>query len=286
MAPYDLGRESVGSGRGPEALVGGGAVKALATRGREVTVTTATRDAPFTDELGAVVDVDRVVAGIVATARRSGSLPLVAAGNCNVSLGVHAGLAAAAPGDPPAVIWLDAHGDFNTPETTPTGYLDGMPLAMLTGRAHREVWAALGAAPLDERLVLHAGGRDLDPDEAEALALSDVLVVAGGELKGHVRERLGPALDALVRRTRARAVGRPAAYLHVDIDVLDPEAAPGVTFPCPGGLALAELLASIALIRERFELRAVSLSSFTPDNDRRDLTLRAGLSVLKAAAAS
>ncbi len=285
LVPYDLGREGVGSGRGPDAYVRGRVAEALAVHGRDVTVTTARRSAAFTNELEAVIDVDTAVSDLVAAATRSGRLPVVLAGNCNVALGVHAGLATGTPDPATAVIWFDAHGDFNTPETTRTGYLDGMPLAMLTGAAHPDIWTTLGVAPLDERLALHAGGRDVDPDEAEALLLSDVITIAGADLLGHVSDRLRRTLDSLTRRMTPQVGRRPPAYLHVDIDVLDPAEAPGVTFPCPGGVRLAELLFAITMVRHRFELSALSLSSFTPQNDQDDATLRAGLTILKAAVA-
>jgi arginase len=287
--PYDLGRESVGSGRGPQAYLEGGAVTALRARGHDARVVTAQRGAPFADELGAVLDTDADVAAHVQGAAAAGRLPLVLAGNCNVTLGVHAGLTRAAVAGPHAVVWLDAHGDFNTPATTLTGYLDGMPLAMLTGRAYPDLWERLGAGPLDERLVLHVGGRDLDPAERQALEDSDVTVVDADGLGRHgLGAALRGALDALAGRAREQAfssaASRPPAHLHVDIDVLDPAAAPGVSFPAPGGLATAELIRAIALVRERFTLQALSLTSFDPARDRDGATLRAGLAVLAAVA--
>jgi arginase len=287
--PYDLGREGVGSGHGPAAYLQEGVAEALRDRGHDVTLVTAQRSAPFGDELQAVLDVNAAVAALVKDAAAKGSLPLVLAGNCNVTLGVRAGLLAAAgpsPGDL-ATVWLDAHGDFNTPETTQTGYLDGMPLAMLTGRAFPETWARLGGTPSAESLVLHAGGRDLDPAEADALAVSGLLVVSGAEIgyRG-LGEALAPALDELVKRAGGGGFGarRPHAMLHVDIDVLDPALAPAVDFPSPGGFTVAELLAAVEMAGGRFDLRAVSLTSFDPEAGDRQKTYRAGLSVLTTAA--
>ncbi|MCX6363812.1 MAG: arginase family protein [Actinobacteria bacterium] len=285
--PYDLGREGVGSGRGPAAYLKGGAAEALRARGHDVEVVTARRSAPFGSELEAVLDVDAAVAALVAVAAADGRLPLVLAGNCNVTLGVRAGLlAAGVDGDPAqgrlTTIWLDAHGDFNTPETTATGYLDGMPLAMLTGRAFPETWVSLGGQPQSETLTLHAGGRDLDPAEADALAASRVTVVSGAEVRARgLGEALAPALDELAGHA---GTGRPPAYLHVDIDVLDPSVAPAVGFPSLGGLTLAELLAALEMTGARFELRALSLTSFAPESAVGGSTLECGITVLAAAA--
>ncbi len=291
--PYDLGREGVGSGRGPTAYLEGGAAAALRDRGHDVEVVTARRNAPFSSELEAVLDVDAVVAALVAVAAEGGRLPLVLAGNCNVTLGVRAGLLAArVDGDRVhgrlSTIWLDAHGDFNTPETSETGYLDGMPLAMLTGRAFPEAWARLGGEPQGESLTVHAGGRDLDPAEAEALAASAITVVSGAQVRERgLGEALTPALDELAARAahvRRALTSRPPAHLHVDIDVLDPSVAAAVGFPSPGGFTLAELLAAIEMTGGRFELRALSLTSFAPDSAAGAGTLECGLAVMTTAA--
>jgi len=258
-----------------------------------VEVVTARRSAPFGSELEAVLDVDAAVATLVAEAAADDRLPLVLAGNCNVTLGVRTGLLAArVDGDPAhgrlATIWLDAHGDFNTPETTETGYLDGMPLAMLTGRAFPEAWVTIGGEPLDETPTLHAGGRDLDPAEADALAASRITVVSGSEVRERgLGEALAPALDELAARAadvRRVATGRPPAHLHVDIDVLDPSVAPAVGFPSPGGFTLAELLAAVEMTGGRFSLQALSLTSFTPESAAGSGTLECGLAVLATAA--
>ena len=287
--PYDLGREGVGSGHGPGAYLSEGVTEALADRGHEVVVAAARRSAPFRDELQAVLEVDGAVAALVADVVAGGRLPMVLAGNCNVTLGVRAGLLAAGGRafTELATVWLDAHGDFNTPDISETGYLDGMPLAMLTGRAFPEAWSTLGGAPAAERLVLHAGGRDIDPAEADAMTVSELLVVSGAEIgyRG-LGEALAPALDELVKRAGGGGFGarRPAAMLHVDIDVVDPALAPAVQFPSPGGLTVAELTAAVEMTGGRFDLRAVSLTSFDPEAGDRFKTFRTGLAALTTAA--
>ncbi len=285
LVPYDLGRENVGSGRGPQAYLDGGAAEALRARGHEVEVVTVRRGGAFTSELDAVLDVDAAVAAQVAAAARVGRLPLVLAGNCNVTLGVRSGLLAASSpdNDPdgPTIVWLDAHGDFNTPATTRTGYLDGMPLAMLTNRAYPTLWKRLGGAALDERLALHAGGRDLDPGEAAALSASRVIVVSGSAVRDRgLGDALRPALDELAQRTKDGRADLPSTHLHIDIDVLDPTAAPSVAFPAPGGFTLAELLAAIDMVAARFRVEALSLTSFAPGGVDDTTTRAAGLAAM------
>ncbi len=284
--PYDLGRADVGTGRGPAAYLKAGAAETLRARGHEVEIVTVRREAAFSDELQAVLEVDEAVAVAVDEALFADSFPLVVAGNCNVTLGVRAGLQRGGEGDA-ALVWLDAHGDFNTPATTETGYLDGMPLAMLCGRAYREaVEHVLEAEPLAERAIVHAGGREFDREELESLVSSHIQLVGGGELRDRgPTEALAPALDALAAETRDVS-GRgqqdvPPAHLHVDLDVLDPAAAPGVMFPSPHGLSAAQLLEALDLVRERFRLVAVTVTSLTPDRDGAGITLTAGLAVLQ-----
>ena len=284
--PYDLGRADVGSGRGPGAYLKAGAAEALRARGHEVEVVTVRRETPFDDELQAVLGVNSVLADVVERALFDDALPLVVAGNCNATLGVQAGLQRGGAVDA-ALVWLDAHGDFNTPDTTETGYLDGMPLAMLCGRAYRDAVAGgLHADALPETSVLHAGGRDFDREERSSLLASEVRVVDGDALREHgPAEAMLPALSKLARERRdAWGLDEsepPPAHLHVDLDVLDPVAAPGVTFPSPHGLSAAQLLEAIDLVRERFGLIAVTLTSFTPSRDEAGTTLAAGLAVLQ-----
>lgn len=288
--PYDLGRADVGSGRGPGVYLDAGAAEALRARGHEVDAVGVRRAAPFRNELDAVLDVDRGVAAAVAEALRDGSFPLVVAGNCNVTLGVRAGLQRGGRQEA-ALLWLDAHGDFNTPDTTESGYLDGMPLAMLCGRAHRDaVEQQLVMAPLAEAAVLHAGGRDFDRRERDSLLASAVRVIEGDELLRRAAQgALAPLLDGFAAERRAATALEPGEapplHLHVDIDVLDPSAAPGVTFPAPNGLSAGQLLELIDLVRERFDVVALTVTSFTPERDEAGTTLAAGLAVLQRVAA-
>ena len=289
LVPYDLGREEVGSGRGPQAYVAAGLPATLRTIGHNVQVVTAHRAEAFEDELSAVADVNRALSGLVADAVRGGRLPLVVAGNCNAALGVRAGLLSALPereAEHTALVWFDAHGDFNTPATSRTAYLDGMPLAMLTGRAYPEMWTRLHGRPLDERLVLHVGARDLDPEEAGELEASQIIVVTGAEIRaGGVEKALPAALDDLADRAESDLGDLPAAHLHLDIDVLDPSAAASVAFPAPGGLTLSELFMAIEMIGARFRLRALTLTSFAPQGAGDATTCAAGTAALLTATA-
>lgn len=190
------------------------------------------------------------VAGAVAAA---GDLPIVVSGDCTASLGVLAGLAR--EGLDPAIVWFDAHGDFNTDETTPSGYLGGMPLAIAVGRGDLTVPRALGLRAIDERRAILVDARDLDPLEREALDRSQV------------RRLPVSALDPAAQQGAEALVLPPGAiYLHLDLDVLDPPELPGLRFPVAGGVRRDELARAVAAVFASGRVAAVGLAcTWWPD---------------------
>jgi len=182
----------------------------------------------------------RDLAGMVAGEKGT---PVVISGDCMVVIGVLAGLQRR--GVDPTLLWFDAHGDFHTWETTASGFLGGMPLAMVTGRGEQTVVDAAGMKPLaDDRVVL-VDARDLDPGEDEAVAESRMQVVAVDEVPG--LEIPGPL------------------YVHVDVDVVRPEDLPGVNYPVPGGPSLTAMLSAMEHLAATGRVVAFSISSWNPD---------------------
>jgi arginase len=117
------------------------------------------------------------VAGAVAADVRAGGCPVVLTGDCSTALGIVAGLQRT--GVDPAIVWFDAHGDVQTPETSESGYLGGMPLRLLVGYRPELIAARLGLTSVPERRIVLAGTRDLDPPEASYLASSSHRPVLG-----------------------------------------------------------------------------------------------------------
>lgn len=173
---------------------------------------TALRDGPTLQRLSVLHE--PLAAAVQATVA-AGDRPVSVAGDCCAAIPVLTGLQRA--GVAPRLLWLDAHGDFNTPETTPSGFLGGMPLAMLVGRGDTTLLRALGTQPLAEADVLLWDARDLDPEEGRALADSAV---------HHCR-----SLEAVMAESLA---DRPL-HVHLDVDVLSLEDAPAMRYPVPGG---------------------------------------------------
>ena len=228
----------------------------VAQRFPELRTVVVERGEPFRDSVYASRLVNTELAVAVRDARERGELPIVVAGACDASMGTVGGV----PHDRTGIVWIDAHGDFNTPESSTSGFFGGMSVAVLTGECYRAVWAEVGdSTPIPEDRVVLVGIRDLSPQaERERLERSAVEVVPpGGDVDGAIA-RLLERIDDV--------------YLHVDLDGLDPEIAPGIVDPpVPGGLTLDELERVIRALEGR--LAAVSITTFVPEWDRDDRTL-------------
>jgi arginase len=181
----------------------------------------------------------RALAGVVAGAAR----PLLLSGDCPAGLGVAAGLQRRHPEI--AVVWLDAHGDFNTPDITISGYLGGMPLAMLAGRAPGLFAGPLGLRPVPEHSIVLADARDLDPAERDALAASQVRRIPA------TLSAFGAALSGLR--------GLPV-YLHVDVDIMDSTKTPGLRFPAGRGPTLGDIENCLTAITATADVVAATLA--------------------------
>jgi arginase len=179
------------------------------------------------------------VASAVAAACAAGACPVVLSGDCTTALGTVAGLQAGHPDV--GVVWFDAHGDVQTPETTASGYLGGMPLRLLTGYRPELIADRLGLRPVPESAIVLAGARDLDPPEVSYLA--------GAQLS-----------RSEVAGLTAASVPELPLYVHVDLDVLDPAEVPGLRFPAPAGPSAGELAAALRLLTGTGRVVAIGLA--------------------------
>jgi arginase len=260
-------------GGGPEHLVRNGVVQALRDDGHDVEVECVEARSQFRAEIKTAFELYRTLAKRVRLARDDGCFPLVLSGNCNSSLGTVAG---AGP-DQLGIIWFDGHGDFNTPETTESGFLDGMGLATAAGLCWKKMAASIpGFRPVPVGNILHAGGRDFYPEERALFEQGGGTIVGAEAIRrAGARESLEPALESLGRR-----VSR--VYLHFDLDVLDPEPAPANEFAAPDGLSLAHIREAVQTIGERFNVCAGGIASYDPRCDKEDRVLNAGLTIIKS----
>ncbi len=256
-------------GAGPAHLLNHGLVEELEAAGHDVGVTIV--DTPGDDlaEVRTAFALMAALAGHVRDARASGRFPLVLAGNCNTAVGTLAGLDYA---DSTGVFWFDAHGDFNTPDSTLTGVLDGMALAMLTGRCWRALCHAIaGFEPVRDDATCLVGARDLDPLEAEALQGSELWQVGADEALQR--------LPIVAKEISARAA---SAYLHVDLDVLDPALGRVNRYSAPGGLTADSLIASIDTVTAALPLQAATITAYDPAFDSDGTIQKIAMRVVRA----
>ncbi len=180
----------------------------------------------------------------VDAALREGERPVVLSGDCCVTIPVVAGLQRA--GLSPTLIWFDAHGDFNTWETSPSGFLGGMPLAMIAGRGEMRMPEAVGMTPLAEEDIILVDARNLDREEQAALEASKVV---------HVKEAASLFETALP--------GGPL-YVHFDTDILPAEEAPAMNYPVPGGPNAAIMQSIFTRPAATERVVAASMSAWNP----------------------
>jgi arginase len=186
---------------------------------------------------------------------------LVVSGACLTSLGVLAGLQRS--GRDPGIVWVDAHGDFNTEATTPSGYLGGMPLALAVGVGTLTLPFELGLRPVPTSRVVLIGARDIDPDEQVLLEQSDI------EQRG---------LEVL-----ARDLPEGDLYVHVDIDICDPKVVPDLLFPAPGGPDADVVVETVRRIMATGRVVAVDLAATWHQNRLSAPTQRGVMRRLKEA---
>ena len=264
--PYDSGRRGYRMGAGPAAFIDGGLPASLARTGHHVRVTWI--EAAATDPLASAVELGTGIADAVRQARQADRLPIVLSGNCISTVGAVAGLDADV-----AVVWLDAHGDLNTPATSPSGFLDGMAAATLLGWCHQSEFAAVpGHRPLPVSRLLVIGCRALDPPEAQAMSAAGIApldpAAAGSEarLEGRLAELVENVADV---------------HLHIDLDVLDPEeSGPANSYAAPGGLTQQQMIRIVQMLAARRPIASLTLSSYDPAVDVRGRVRAAALPIM------
>jgi len=148
------------------------------------------------------------------------------------------------------VVWIDAHGDIHTPDSSTSHFLGGMPLNLLMGKSLESVRQAAGAQAVPIEHVTMVGTRDLDPAEER-----------------FIRDwNIEPIDDTREIRRRVEAIGLPA-YVHVDIDVLDPKVNPAASYPSPRGMTLEALLTILRDLSSTGLMRAVTVAAYSPGLD-------------------
>jgi len=278
QVPYDSGHRSIRMGSGPEHFVQHGIADALRDEGHDVDVQCVEASSEFRAEIRTAFELLRALAERVRVAYNNGAFPLVLSGNCNGSLGTLAGIGS---NDQTGIIWFDGHGDFNTPQTTESGFLDGMGLATAAGLCWKKMAASIPnfrAVPASS--ILHVGGRDFDGEEKTLFEESGGTIVGAETIRS---SNIGEALELPLRNLMSRG---PRIYLHFDLDVLDPIRALANEYAPPAGLTVSQIQEAIKIIGERFTICACGVAAYDPRYDREDEVLTAGMTIMKSVVAA
>ena len=276
--PLDLGGARRGVDMGPSALRIAGLGEAIARLGRQV-VDKGNLPAPIAETQDAldrqkkyiepIAEVCRSLYASCSASLEAGAVPLVLGGDHSIAAG---SVAASADyirrinGKPLGLIWVDAHGDMNTPQTTTSGNVHGMPLAALLGQEPGEL-ASIGESPSvrPEHTVL-VGIRNLDDEEKEQIRASGVHVFTMKDI-----DREGAAAIA-ERALMLASSGTGGIHVSFDLDVCDPTIAPGVGTPVRGGLDYRESHVIMELVADSNQLIALDMVEVNPTLDNRNAT--------------
>ena len=275
-ALMDFGSGRRGVDMGPSAIRYAGLAERLETLGHTVadrgnigvppSETLAIGD-PKLKYLDPILSVCQRLADQVAESTANGRMSIVLGGDHSISLGSVSG---AARGRNLGLIWLDAHGDFNTHETTPSGNIHGMPLAALCGIGHEQLVTLGGTAEQTPKIlpknVAVVGARDLDSAERDLMRDAGIAVYS---MEAVDRYGIG---EVIRRAIDSASLGTDGIYVSLDLDVIDPMYAPGVGTPVPGGLTYREAHLAAEMLAETGQIVGLDIVEVNPILDRSNAT--------------
>jgi arginase len=283
-AALDLGQGRRGVDMGPSAIRYAGLDARIAELGRACedwgnvvtpvaeSIEPGDESARFLDEIKAIC---ASIADLVAQAKRQGRLPLVLGGDHSVALGTLGGLARST--SPGGVLWLDAHGDLNRPETSPTGNVHGMVLAAALGLAGDGFESTAWPIPaVDPSRVALVGVRSLDEGERQLLRELGARVYTMSDV-----DRMG--VERAIRESLEHVAGSGFVHVSLDMDVVDPEVAPGVGTPVRGGLSYREAHFALELVAESGLAGSLEVVEVNPILDRENATGRLAVELVASA---
>jgi arginase len=287
--PMDLGAGRRGVDMGPSAIRIAGVNQAIALLGYEVTdagnvhvhppesLTQMSRRARFLPEIAAACE---ELAAMVESTLTEGALPVVLGGDHSIAIGSVSGLAAfhRKRGERAGLIWLDAHTDINTPETSPSGNIHGMPLAALLGYGARELTHVAGFAPkvLPEHVVI-IGARSVDPGERDLIRSLGIRVFTMTELD---EIGMSSAIEEAVEIASRNTAG---FHVTMDMDFIDPFYAPGVGTPERGGATYRESHLAMEKIAGSGCVLSVEITEVNPMFDTTNQTAQLAVELILSA---
>jgi arginase len=265
VVPYDSGIYDARMGCGPERLLQAALQPLLMRLGHTTFVDRIRVSGRFGMEISATFDLCSLVADRVHQCLRTDVFPLLLSGNCNIAIGAVAGCGCETTG----VAWFDAHGESHSPETTESGFLDGMGISTMTGQCWRRIAGRIPRfSPVPGEHVLLIGSRDVEPQECALLDRVGVRRVSTIEAAGSAVEAMSREIDGV--------------YMHLDLDVLDPAEATANQWTVAEGLTVETLKKAVKEIRSRAKLKGFGIGSYNPEFDGDLNALRAASSVAES----
>jgi arginase len=258
IVPYDSGFYHARMGLGPERLFESGLSPLLQRLGHKLTREEVIVPGIHTAEISTTFELCSSVSNRVRQCLQAGIFPIILSGNCNIAVGAIAGCGSETTG----VAWFDAHGESTTPETTESGFLDGMGIGILIGACWRNLARRIpNFSPVSAEHVLLVGSRDVEPAEIELLDRMGVVRVTG----------------LVELRTKIKAISSKieGAYVHVDLDVLDPKEAVANQWTPAGGLTVEILQEAVKEIRKHTQVKGLGIASYDPELDHNQNALKA-----------
>lgn len=273
VVPYDSAQRAVRMGSGPLALLSAGLNERLERQGFTTAVSQLEPTGFFPAEIATAFDLHRVVKREVSSSVEREHLPIVLAGNCNTGV---VGCLAAHDADDVGLFWFDAHSDAETPETSTSGFFDGMSFAVVLNECWRPKLEELGWTGLSGTRAALVGAREISEAARSLLDRRGVAVVSPEKARSESAEEA--LADAIAQ---FRSAGATRVHVHVDLDVLDPDLiGPANSYALPNGLTVEQLLAHLRVILQVFPLASASLASYDPTYDNSGNISAAALEVV------
>ena len=284
-APLDLGQDRRGVDMGPSAIRYAGLRQHLAEKLGIAVEDAGNVHAPIPEStavgddsarfLSQILELCDGVAKLVRDARAKDAIPLVLGGDHSIALGTLVGMASAH--GPGGVVWIDAHGDLNTPASSPSGNVHGMVLAAALGLGGdafaRDGWTL---PAVEAGRISLVGVRSLDAGERELLGRLDAKVFTMSEI-----DRVG--IEPCMREALAHASGPNFVHVSLDMDVVDPEHAPGVGTPVRGGLSYREAHLAMEIVAESGLMSSLDVVEVNPVLDRENATAKLAVELVASA---
>lgn len=271
--PLDYGADRRGVDMGPSAIRYAGLHELLRAAGHRVSdvgnlpvPVPESRNAtnPHLKFLDEIVKVNRVLAHTVEKALDDGAFPLVLGGDHSIAMGTIAGLLRKK--SRLGLLWFDAHGDFNTDQTSPSGNIHGMPVATVVGLGHPSLGASFHGRFIDPQRLVYIGVRTIDPKESQLIRQSGATVFSMHEIDRYgMKDVVSRAIDIVTKDA-------DGVHCSFDIDALDPLYAPGSGTPFSGGITDREAHLALELLAEQDIISSMEMVEVNPILDDRNRT--------------